>query len=370
MYRPRLLITAAFFGVVLTIAGVAQAATPTCGAGQVYTETNDPAGNQLVVLKASRSGALTQRQLVNAGGLGTGEHLTSGGSVVVSTDGCRVAAVNAASGAVAMFTIAPNGQATFAGSASTGGARTISVALYRRTLAALSTTPDGATTIRTFRINPRSVKPIPGSLQPVGEATDGGQIAFTADGGFLVVTTRMSHGILTFRVGTNGVPAPAGWLIPDAPLWPYGFALTSHNQAIVSLFDIREPVSGAYASYALSGAGVITPVTAPLPNQLAACWVAIAPNGKYAWGVNFDAMEVVTLKVSATGAITAGRAVSNGTSPGRDLAVSADGRFAYLLRPDAQDIYVFRIGARGALTLVGSSPTPASAVATAGMAAS
>lgn len=77
MHRARLLVFAAIAGLILTISGVAQAATPTCGAGQVDTETNDPAGNQLVVLKADGSGVLTQRQLVNAGGLGTGRALSA-----------------------------------------------------------------------------------------------------------------------------------------------------------------------------------------------------------------------------------------------------------------------------------------------------
>lgn len=369
MNRARLIVATLALGLLLTCTAGASAATPTCGAGQVYTETNDPAGNQLVVLKAGSTGLLTQRQLVDAGGLGIGEHLTSGGSVVVSPDGCRVAVVNAESGAVAVFSIAANGRATFAGSASTGGARAISVALHGTTLAALSTTPGGGTTIRTFTIGAKRVTPIPGSLQPVGSATDGGQLAFTARGRYLVVTTRKSLGIVTFRVGADGVPTPAESLIPDAPLWPYGFALTARNQAIISLVDIREPVSGAYGSYAVSTAGGITQVTAPLPNQPGACWVAIGPDEGYAWGVNFDGMQVVTLSVSKSGAVATTGAVSNGTSPGRDLAISADGRFAYLLRPDAKDIYVYRIGARGALTLVGSSPTPATAVATAGIAA-
>lgn len=356
--------------IALVLAPTGASAAVRCGAGQVYTETNDPAGNQLVVLKAGSTGLLTQRQLVDAGGLGLGEHITSGASVVVSPDGCRVAAVNAASGAVAVFTVEANGRVAFAGSASAGGAQTISVALHGRTLAALSTTPGGSSTIQTFRLGTRRVTPIPGSLQRVGTATDGGQIAFTARGRYLVVTTRKSQGIVTFRVGDDGVPTPAESLVPDAPLWPYGFALTPGNQAVVSLADVREPVSGAYGSYAITSAGGITQVTAPLPNQPAACWVAIAPDGAYAWGVNFESKQVVTLSVAKTGAIAQVGSVSNGTSPGRDLAVSADGRFAYLLRPDAKDVYVYRIGAKGALTLAGSSPTPATAGATAGIAAS
>ena len=370
MHLTRLTAIILALGLLLVGATAASAATPTCGAGQVYTMTNDPAGNQLVVMKSGSTGALTQRQLVDAGGLGTGEHLTSGGSVVVSADGCRVAAVNAASGAVAMFTISANGHAAFAGSASTGGAQAISVALHGSTLAALSTTPGGATVIRTFTFGKQRVTPVPGSLQPVGTATDGGQIAFTARGRYLVVTTRKSLGISTFRVGDDGVPTPAESLVPASPLWPYGFALTAKNQAIVSLVDIREPVSGGYGSYAITSAGGITQVTAPLLPNPGACWVALAPDGDYAWGVNFDAMQVVTLSVAKNGAIAQTGTASNGTSPGRDITVSADGRFAYLLRPDAKDIYVYRIGARGVLTLVGPSSTPATAVATAGIAAS
>ncbi|MGI9117745.1 MAG: lactonase family protein [Gaiellales bacterium] len=342
--------------------------TASCGAGQVYTQTNDPAGNQLVVLRAGRDGRLAQRQLVAAGGLGIGTHVTSGASVAVSADGCRVAIVNAGSGAIAVFRIAPGGRATFAGSALAGGARAISVALHGNDVAALSTTPGANTTVRTFRATGRRVTPVPGSQQAIAGATDGGQIAYTRNGRYLVVTTRKSLGLVTFRVD-DGVPVPAEQLVPGPAHWPYGFALTPANQAIVSLADFGPPVSGAYASYAITPAGGITEVTPPIPGQTAACWVAVAPDGRYAWGVNADAKELVTLSVSAKGAIAATGTTTTGESAGRDAAVSADGRFLYLLRPDAHDILAYRIGADGGLTLIGSTPTPANAVVTAGIAA-
>ena len=357
MHRARLALITVVFTLLLAVVGVAQAATPTCGAGQVYTETNDPTGNQLVVLKAGRTGALTQRQLVDAGGLGTGAHITSGSSVTVSADGCRVAAVNAASGAVAVFRIATDGSATFAGSAAAGGARTISVAMHGNLLAALSTTPGSGTTIQTFRMAGRRVVPVPGSLVPVGTATDGGQLAFTARGRYLVVTTRQSLGIVTFRVG-------------NAPQWTYGFGLTAQNQAIVSMIAIGPPVSGSYGSFTISPAGGITSVGTPIPGQSGACWVAVSPKGGYAWGVNADGLQLATLSVSTSGAIAVTGTTSTGTEEGRDLTVSADGRFVYLLRPDAKDILSFQVGTNGALTLIGSTATPAAAVATGGIAAS
>jgi 6-phosphogluconolactonase (cycloisomerase 2 family) len=370
MHRARLTIIAVVFGLLLASVGATQAATTTCGAGQVYTETNDPAGNQLVVLKADRAGALTQRQLVDAGGLGTGSHITSGGSVTVSTDGCRVAAVNAASGAVAVFRIATDGTATFAGSAAAGGARAISVALHGNLLATMSTTPGSGTTIQTFHVAGRRVVPVPGSLVTVGTATDGGQLAFTARGRFLVVTTRQSLGIVTFRVGSDGVPVAAESLVPNAPQWTYGFGLTAQNQAIVSMLGVIPPTSGSYGSFAITPAGGITTVTTPIPNQVGACWVAVSPSGGYAWGVNADGLQLATLSVSKAGAIAVTGTTSTGTTEGRDLTVSANGKYVYLLRPDAKDILSYRVGASGALALIGSTATPTTAVATGGIAAS
>ncbi|MGI9186000.1 MAG: beta-propeller fold lactonase family protein [Gaiellales bacterium] len=369
MLRSRLVLVTAAVGLLLIIVGAAQAATPACGAGQVYTETNDPTGNQLVVLQAGRNGLLTQRQLVDAGGLCTGEHLTSGGAVAVSTDGCRVAAVNAASGAVAVFTVSTAGRAAFAGSAAAGGAQTISVAIHGTRLATLSTTPGGTTTIQTFTVGRQRVTPVPGSLQTVGDATDGGQIAFTARGRYLVVTTRKSQGLATFRVGNDGVPTPAESLVPLAPMWTYGFGLTPANQAIVSLLDLRPPESGAFASEQITSAGGITPVSTPILGQAGACWVAVGPSGQYAWGLNAVSKEVATLSVSNAGAIAVLGTIPVG-GDGRDMATSADGHFLYVSRPDAKDIAVFRIGANGLLTLVGSSPTPATAVSAGGIAAS
>jgi len=370
MHRAHLTLIAVVVSLVLSLAGAAQAATPTCGAGQVYTETNDPAGNQLVVFKADRTGVLTQRQLVDAGGLGTGSHVTSGSSVTVSADGCRVAVINAASGAVAVFRIATDGRATFAGSAAAGGTRATSVALHGNLLAAMSTTPGSSTLIQTFRVAGRRVVPVPGSLTPVSNATDGGQLAFTARGRFLVVTTRQSLGIVTLRVGNDGVPVAAESLTPNAPQWTYGFGLTAQNQAIVSMFAVGPPVSGSYGSFAITPAGGITTVTAPIANQVGACWVAVSPSGGYAWGVNADGLQLATLSLSKAGAITVTGTTSTGTTVGRDIAVSDDGRYVYLLSPDAKAILSYKVETKGALTLIGSTATPTTAAATGGIAAS
>jgi 6-phosphogluconolactonase (cycloisomerase 2 family) len=74
--------------------------------------------------------------------------------------------------------------------------------------------------------------------------------------------------------------------------------------------------------------------------------------------------------VSKAGAIAVTGTTSTGTTEGRDLTVSTNGKYVYLLRPDAKDILSYRVGASGALTLIGSTATPTTAVATGGIAAS
>ena len=344
-------------------------AAAACGPGQVYTETNDPAGNQLLVFRAKANGLLTQTQAVGAGGLGIGEHIPSGGSVTVSADGCRVAAVNVASGAFAVFDVSPAGRVSFAGSAASGGAHAISLAIRGSLIAVLSTNEGGPTVIQTFTVAGHRVTPVPGSLQAVGPGViDGGQIAFSARGRYLVVSTRKSQSIATFRVDA-GVPTPAESLPLTSGDWPYGFAIDARNHVVLSAFSLST-AGGSYSSYQLTQAGGITTVTASATDSSkGACWVAMLPDGAYAWGSSADLPALVTMSVSKTGAIAITAAADTGGVSIRDIAIAPSGRFLYALQPDGKDIRVYRVGAKGALTLVGTVPTPASASATGGIAA-
>src|SRR6266566_5968638 len=65
--------------------------------GNIYTLTNQIAGNAVAVFSQARDGSLTAAGSVSTGGLGSGSSLGSQGSLTLSHDGRWLFAVNAGS---------------------------------------------------------------------------------------------------------------------------------------------------------------------------------------------------------------------------------------------------------------------------------
>jgi DDE domain/Lactonase, 7-bladed beta-propeller len=78
----------------------------------VYTQTNDPGGNQVIACRRAADGTLTPLGAYDTGGPGTGKpHLASQGSVVLSGDGRWLFAVNAGSDDLSVFAVGADGLA-------------------------------------------------------------------------------------------------------------------------------------------------------------------------------------------------------------------------------------------------------------------
>jgi 6-phosphogluconolactonase len=90
----------------------------------VYTQTNDPGGNQVIAYRRSPDGTLTQLGAYDTGGLGTGTpHLASQGSVVLSDDGHWLFAANAGSDDLSVFAVAADARRWSTGSTPAGCGR-------------------------------------------------------------------------------------------------------------------------------------------------------------------------------------------------------------------------------------------------------
>ena len=101
--------------------------------------------------------------------------------------------------------------------------------------------------------------------------------------------------------------------------------------------------------------------------ETAACWVAVTPDGRFAYETNTPDGSITGFRISAAGALTIldanGRtAVTGAASAPIDLDTSADGRFLYVVLAGSDAIAVFRIDpSDGSLTARGSVPAPAAA---------
>src|SRR3954447_27023812 len=105
MLKHRLAIVGLAAAAALAVAAAATAAPSEAGRGAVYTLTNSPAGNAVLVYTRAADGALVPAASYPTGGLGTGAGLGSQGAVVFSDDGRRLLAVNAGSDSVSLFAV-------------------------------------------------------------------------------------------------------------------------------------------------------------------------------------------------------------------------------------------------------------------------
>ena len=177
------------------------------------------------------------------------------------------------------------------------------------------------------------LKPLAGAMGNLSVAGGAGpaQVGLNEHGDTLVVTEKNTNKLSSFAVGEDGrLGAP---VVTDSPgLTPFGFAFTRRNTLVVS-----EAVGGAagastVSSYQVSrkAAGapaVVSPAVAD--TQSAACWVAVTPNGRWAFISNTGSGTVSSYSIARGGAIRLVQAAAGQTGVGSapaDSAISPEGR--------------------------------------------
>jgi 6-phosphogluconolactonase len=214
----------------LLITGVAWGAVPALAdsgqTGAVYTLSNTPGGNAVVVFNRAGDGTLTPAGTFATGGKGSGSGLGSQGSVTLSRDGRWLFAVNAGSNSVSSFRLRPDGL-TLVSQVPSGGEMPISVTNFDDLVYVLNA--GSSENIAGFELRKDgSLAPIAGSIRPLSDSgVAPAEIEFSPRGGVLVVTEKGTSKIDTYTVGkdglangpmvdpSNGAPRGALWIMPE-----------------------------------------------------------------------------------------------------------------------------------------------------------
>ena len=360
----RLLLIAVFL--IPLAAGFAQpvAAAPENATGTLYTMSNAAAGNEVLAYTRGTNGSLTFQGAYATGGLGSGSSLGSQSSVVLTKNNQWLFAVNAGSDQISVFAVHADGL-ELVEMVSSGGIRPVSLTTDKDVLYVLNA--GGSGNISGFSIaEDGSLSALAGSTQPVsnsgiGAAPGLAQIAFSSDGTTLVVTEKTTSLLDTYTVVDGIASAPITHTSSGAV--PFGFAFDRHGHAIVS------EASGSVSSYQIDGNGfnVISPSV--VNGQVAACWIAISKNGKFAYTTNAGSGTISSYRIDDNGALTLSNAVAGSTGAGSspvDMAFSINGAYLYALGAASHTVTIFQMGSNGSLTAMGSIAVP---VGVAGLAA-
>jgi 6-phosphogluconolactonase (cycloisomerase 2 family) len=152
--------------------------------------------------------------------------------------------------------------------------------------------------------------------------------------------------------------AQPGISTPSAGGTPFGFAFDGLGRAFVS------EAAGSASSYTVDAAGPHL-ITGPVAtNQAAPCWLAVAPNGRFAFTANAGGASISSFAIAGDGSITLVSTLPLGAGAHPlDEAVSSDGSTLYVLVDGRHTVGAYGIGADGSLTPLGEAGgLPAGAV--------
>ena len=353
MTNNRILI---LFVVLLALAPAAAMAGGFRSVGAVYSMSNDPEGNEIVVFDRDIRGRLTPAGAFATGGFGTGggiDPLASQGSLVLSRNRHWLFAVNAGSDDISVFRVRRH-YLELIGYYASGGAFPTSLACYHNLLFVLNAGQGGPANITGFRLNRHgeltpladSTRPLPGSgFHQIGFGPYGDTLIVTKGGGD-------ADEILVFPVDEDGLPAAAPIITPSAGSVPFGFIFDWRGRLLVA-----EAGSRALSAYALREDYRLDVISASVANGFpATCWIAGTWFGRV-FTANTGGNNISAYKVrAANGALNLLEADAGSGHAPVDLATTRSGRYLYVLNAANGTIGAFHVFPSGRLAALGEVP--------------
>ena len=380
----------------------------------LYTTTNNPSGNAVIMYVRHSDGTITQTgSPVATGGNGAASEppfgfpiVDSSGSTNITPDGKLLFVVNAGDNSVSSFRTTSAGP-VLVSHVPSGGTLPISLTSHGNLLYVVNETSaniKGWTFDSTGHLTPiaGSVESLSVPFNPTNPADPtkptgvAAAIGFSPDGHQLVVTIRglpAPNGTIdVFSVDWHGAAGPAVGHQSPTPN-PFGFSFAGQNNLLVSDAGFVASPSGSAAnpgdsppnpadpsqffgsaaSFKLSPSGGLT-FKGDFPSGgRAACWLVVTKDNRYAFvtntlaapagsaaGIGSGQGVVAAYAISPHGRLTLlGQTnASPGGFPG-DEALSSDSKYLYVLNPAViipgpSHIDVYRIGSGGSLTQIQS----------------
>ena len=331
--------------------------------GAAFAMTNRSTGNEIITYRRAANGSLTRVGSLSTRGNGIGTDLDTQGALRLSADNRFLYAANAGSDDVTVFSV--NGtQLTFLQKVYAGDLPN-SLTINGNLLYVLDGSVAG-NGIRGFRRTADgTLTPLPFSFRLLSSPIAvPGQVEFSPDGRFLLVTQKTTNVLLTppdaidvFRVLPGGLTLPMPQRMASNGLRPFSLAFRNDSQLLVVESFNAAPEASAASSYRLTDNGTLEVISGSIPNQQTdTCWVVITKDGRYAFTANFGSGTISSYRFAPNGQVVLveGNAAFLGMdSQPVDLALSTDSRYLYLLLRGTGGVASFRIQDDGGLTPLG-----------------
>jgi 6-phosphogluconolactonase (cycloisomerase 2 family) len=326
-------------------------------ANHLFVQTNNPAGNQILVYRLAEDGALTLAETVNTGGAGGrnggagSDPLTSQGSLVYDAQHGLLIAVNAGSNTVSVLGF-DNYRLSLRQVLASGGIFPVSVAVHGDLLYVVNAHEAGA--ITGYRISGGQFHPIEDSTRSLGLTpvtgpeqflNTPGQIGFTPDGQQLIITTKANGSLIdVFAVGADGRPSGTFVANPAGTPLPFGFIFDDHGHLVVT-----DAVISALSTYTARSDGHVEQIASQPDGGMGMCWVAHVAGNFYV--ADNASRNITGYHIDPAGKPTVFTQAETRDGP-IDLVGTRDGQFLYVEVGGAGGVDGFRIKPDGTLTQI------------------
>ncbi len=319
--------------------------------GTLYTASNATTDNQILAFDQMRDGSLKPIGTVSTGGKGSGGGLGNQSGLTLTPNRQFLLAINAGSNEISVFKFNDR-QPKLISKIPSGGLRPVSITVQNDLVYVLNAGSDDVTGF--YLKDNGKLLPIPNSRRDLsGKATAPAQIRFSPNGDTMVVTEKATNVISTF-------PIKYGYLgdrisNPSNANTPFGFAFDRRGNLLVSEAAGGPPNISSISSYDILSNSKLKTITASAKtNQLAACWVIVSKNGKYAYVSNTASGSISGFEIKPNGTLTGitANGITGNTGPGSgpiDLIISRNGQFLSSLNARNGSISNFKIESNGTL---------------------
>ena len=321
--------------------------------GHIYIQSNDAAGNAILMYNQQHDGKLAWTSTTGSGGNGSGAGLGSQSAVAINADNTLLFAVNAGSNSVSSFKIKNDGSLDLISTINSGGKLPVSVAVYKNLVYVVNSM---SANISGYTIDADgNFTKIQGSKKALSDSTASpAQIAFSPEGNSLLVTEKMTNKISSFALDANGSIMKAAYTDATGST-PFGFDFSRDKYMIVSNASQGADNASTCTSYQDLFLHVKDVNGAVANQQSASCWVATTRFGRYAFVTNAKSKNIVSYYVDAFGALfyLSWSPAPTGTAP-TDITVSANNKFVYNINSGDHTISEFQRSLFGTLQPIGT----------------
>jgi 6-phosphogluconolactonase len=323
----------------------------------IYVTTNASSSNVVLAFVPRAGGDPTLLGMYPTTGKGAGSHADfSSDAVRISDDHRFLFAVDSGSNSIASFRINAGYDLAFAGSVSSGGLSPNNLAV-RGTSLFVTNSGDLASgvppTVNGFLIQNDGTLLANGGSVSLDDPTRStpSDALFDSTGTALIVPDFRTSKIDFYPIDAGKIAgAPA--VVSSSGALPFGAKIFA-NTLVVS------ESAGSVSSYATAAIST-APITSALANgERGTCWLALTPNGRYAYVSNTQSGTISSYSVATSGALTllaqtAAISALGSSSQPLDIAVAQDGSRLYQLYGAGEALEEYAIAGDGSLRLSGA----------------